>query len=99
MFKNLGKTIIDLIKITPGFIICFFGSYARLDYTNDFFEKNNIFKEIKKYKEFYCDTSDKTSKKNIFESINNSNKVHKIYFFTNQFLCCLEIKINYNKNK
>ena len=66
MIYQLGLTILELCKITPGGILVFFSSYNIMDkYVSEWTEKN-IISEISKYKEFYQDRRDSRQNKIIF---------------------------------
>ena len=73
MIYQLGLTILEFCKITPGGILVFFGSYNLMDrYINEWSEKNIIF-EITKYKEFYHDRRDQKQNKMILNKYQLAN--------------------------
>ena len=73
MIHQLGLTILELTKITPGGILVFFGSYNLMDqYISEWSEKG-IISEISKYKEFYHDRRDQKQNKMILNKYQLAN--------------------------
>ena len=73
MINNLGKTIVELCKVTPGGILVFFASYVVMDDFIKKWEKGKIISEIAKYKEFYQDKRDNKLNKKVLESYQKAN--------------------------
>ena len=79
MIYQLGLTILEFCKITPGGILIFFSSYSIMDkYVSEWTEKN-IISEISKYKEFYQDRRDSKQNKIILEKYQIANSDRKRY--------------------
>ena len=79
MIYQLGLTILEFCKITPGGILVFFSSYSIMDkYVSEWTEKN-IISEISKYKEFYQDRRDSRQNKIILEKYQIANSDRKRY--------------------
>jgi regulator of telomere elongation helicase 1 len=73
MIYQLGLTILELSKITPGGILIFFGSYTLMDrYISEWSDKS-IISEISKYKEFYHDRRDQKQNKLILSKYQLAN--------------------------
>ena len=73
MIYQLGLTILELCKITPGGILVFFSSYSIMDkYVSEWRDKN-IISEISKYKEFYQDRREQKENKVIINKYKLSN--------------------------
>ena len=73
MIYQLGLTILELCKITPGGILVFFSSYSIMDkYVIEWRDKN-IISEISKYKEFYQDRREQKENKVIINKYKLSN--------------------------
>ena len=67
MIYQLGLTILELCKITPGGILIFFSSYNIMDkYVYEWTEKK-IISEISEYKEFFRDRRDSRENKKVLE--------------------------------
>ena len=73
MVNNLGKTIIELCKITPGGILVFFSSYGVMEDFIKKWEKAKIISEISKYKEFCQDKHDQKLNKAVLDIYQKSN--------------------------
>ena len=79
MIYQLGLTILEFCKITPGGILIFFSSYNIMDkYVSEWTEKN-IISEISKYKEFYQDRRDSKQNKKILQNYQIANSDRKKY--------------------
>ena len=79
MIYQLGLTILEMCKITPGGILVFFSSYSIMDkYVNEWSEKN-IISEISKYKEFYNDRRDQRENKIILNKYQIANSDRNKY--------------------
>ena len=79
MIYQLGLTILEFCKFTPGGILIFFTSYTIMDrYIAEWTEKN-IISEISKYKEFYHDRRDSKQNKLILEKYQMSNSDRNKY--------------------
>ena len=79
MIYQLGLTILEFCKITPGGILIFFSSYNIMDkYVSEWTEKN-IISEISKYKEFYQDRRDSNQNKKILQNYQIANSDRKKY--------------------
>ena len=73
MIYQLGLTILELCKITPGGILVFFSSYNIMDsYVKEWSDKN-IISEISKYKEFYQDRREQRQNKAILNKYTMAN--------------------------
>ena len=73
MIEHLGKTIIELCKITPGGILVFFASYGVMEDFIKKWEKKQIISEISKYKEFCQDKHDQKLNKAVLDLYQKSN--------------------------
>ena len=73
MINNLGKTIVELCKITPGGILVFFSSYGVMEDFIKKWEKEKIISEISKYKEFCQDKHDQKLNKAVLDLYQKSN--------------------------
>ena len=79
MIYQLGLTILELCKITPGGILVFFSSYNIMDkYVNEWSDKN-IISEISKYKEFYHDKREQKQNKIILNKYKIANSDRNKY--------------------
>ena len=73
MITSLGKTIVELCKITPGGILVFFSSYGTMEDFIKKWEKSKIISEISKYKEFCQDKRDQKLNKAVLDLYQKSN--------------------------
>ena len=73
MINNLGTTILELCKITPGGILVFFSSYGVMEDFIKKWEKSKIISEISKYKEFCQDKHDQKLNKKVLEMYQKAN--------------------------
>ena len=73
MITNLGKTIAELCKVTPGGILVFFGSYGVMEDFIKKWEKEKIISEISKYKEFCQDKHDQKLNKAVLDLYQKAN--------------------------
>ena len=73
MINNLGKTIVELCKVTPGGILVFFGSYQVMEDFIKKWEKSKIISEISKYKEFCQDKRDQAQNKKVLDLYQKRN--------------------------
>ena len=73
MITNLGKTIAELCKVTPGGILVFFGSYQVMEDFIKKWEKEKIISEISKYKEFCQDKHDQKLNKAVLDLYQKAN--------------------------
>ena len=79
MIYQLGLTILEFCKFTPGGILVFFSSYSIMDkYISEWSDKN-IISEISKYKEFYHDRRDQKQNKMILEKYRLANSDREKY--------------------
>ena len=77
MVIELGYTILELSKITPGGILIFFGSYNMLDNYVKKWADHNLISEFSKYKEFFQDRRDSRENKLILEKYQLANSDRK----------------------
>ena len=77
MINNLGKTIVELCKVTPGGILCFFGSYGVMEDFIKKWEKAKIISEISKYKEFCQDKHDQKLNKAVLDLYQKANSTRE----------------------
>ena len=85
MINNLGKTIVELCKITPGGILVFFSSYGVMEDFIKKWEKSKIISEISKYKEFCQDKHDQKLNKavlDLYQKSNNSREMKGAILFS-----------------
>jgi regulator of telomere elongation helicase 1 len=73
MQAELGFTILDLTKITPGGILVFFASYAYMNTCVNEWCEHGILSQLEKYKDVYKDTSDSTKNKIIIREFKQSS--------------------------
>ncbi len=73
MINNLGRTIVELCKITPGGILVFFSSYGVMEDFIKKWEKAKIISEISKYKEFCQDKHDQKLNKAVLDLYQKAN--------------------------
>ena len=73
MILNLGKTIVELCKVTPGGVLVFFSSYGVMEDFIKKWEKNKIISEISKYKEFCQDKHDQKLNKAVLDLYQKAN--------------------------
>ena len=73
MINGLGKTIVELCKITPGGILVFFSSYGIMEDYIKKWEKSKIISEISKYKEFCQDKHDQQLNKKVLDIYQKAN--------------------------
>ena len=73
MINSLGKTIVELCKITPCGILVFFSSYGVMEDFIKKWEKSKIISEISKYKEFCQDKHDQRLNKAVLDLYQKSN--------------------------
>jgi regulator of telomere elongation helicase 1 len=79
MQEDLGNTIIDLCKITPGGVLVFFTAFHYLKSTVCLWQEKNILNQIEKYKEIFNDTQNADKNKILLESFrkNSSTKGYR----------------------
>ena len=84
MIQQLGYSISDLCKITPGGILVFFTSFSFLNMCINIWTDKRIISEIEQYKEIFKDMHDqyknKLILKNFIESNQNKNSKGAIFF-------------------
>ena len=84
MINELGNTILQLCKITPGGILAFFTSFHYLEQCLNCWKNNNIYNNINNYKKIFIDLRDFNSNKKVLDEYNNininKNKSGAIYF-------------------
>jgi DNA repair helicase Rad3 len=74
MQAELGYTILDLTKITPGGILVFFASYAYLNTCTNEWCEQGIMSELEKYKEVFKDMSESNKNKLIVKGFKESSE-------------------------
>ena len=79
MIYQLGLTILEFTKFTPGGILVFFSSYKLMDKYVDEWSEKNIISQISKYKEFYHDTRDPKKNKLILNKYQKANSDREKY--------------------
>ena len=84
MIQQLGYSISDLCKNTPGGILVFFTSFTFLNMCINIWSEKRIISEIEQYKEIFKDMHDqyknKLILKNFIESNQNKNSKGAIFF-------------------
>ena len=78
MINNLGKTIVELCKVTPGGILVFFSSYGVMEDFIKKWEKSKIISEISRYKEFCQDKHDQKLNKAVLDLYQKSNSSREL---------------------
>ena len=78
MIDNLGKTIVELCKVTPGGILVFFSSYGVMEDFIKKWEKSKIISEISRYKEFCQDKHDQELNKAVLDLYQKSNSSREL---------------------
>ena len=78
MINNLGKTIVELCKVTPGGILVFFSSYGVMEDFIKKWEKSKIISEISKYKEFCQDKHDQRLNKAVLDLYQKANSSREL---------------------
>ena len=74
MLNELGYTITDLCKDTPGGVLVFFPSYSFLSHVVSIWGNSGIWSNISEYKEIYQDMHDNQKNKSILKCYQNANK-------------------------
>ena len=74
MIEDLGYTICELCKITPGGVLVFFPSFSFLNSCVSTWAEKEILSQIEKYKEIFKDMHDGQKNKSILKNYTEANK-------------------------
>ena len=77
MIEQIGYTISDLCKNTPGGILVFFTSFSFLNICFNAWSEKRIISEIEQYKEIYKDMHDQQKNKLVLKNFIDKNKSKK----------------------
>ena len=77
MIEDLGYTISELCKITPGGVLVFFPSFTFLNTCTSVWAQNSILSEIEKSKEIFKDLHDSQKNKGVLKNYTESNRNKK----------------------